>query len=400
MNKKIDFKKAIAVIIITNIITASVIAFVPIPIVGGKRIVSSYEYSFINQFKKMQYIKGLVETNYVDNKKIDESKMVDSSIAGMVDSIGDPYTVYLNKKDFQDLTTTTQGSYAGLGIYLGERDNKIVVIAPIEDTPAEKAGIKSGDNIIKVENTSVTSKDMDKAVSMMRGNEGTKVNITVYREGSGNLNFSLTRAVIKLKTVKSEMLKDNIGYIRITTFDENTDTAFNSALDTLKKAGMKGLVIDLRDNPGGLLDTSTKIADKILGKGTIVYTIDNEGKREEWTSDSNKLNVPLVLLVNGGSASASEILSGAVRDFKAGTLIGTKTFGKGLVQNVIDLKDGTGLKVTIARYYTPSGECIQGIGIKPDIVIELPKEAATRQITQREDTQLQKGIEVIKSKIK
>ena len=400
MNKKVGFKKALAVIIITNIVTASVMAFAPIPLVGGKRIVSNYEYGFINQFKKMLYIKSLVETNYVDKVKLDESKMVDSAISGMVSSIGDPYTVYLDKDAYRELTTTTQGSYAGLGIYLGEKDNRIVVIAPIEDTPAEKAGIKSGDSIIKVENTSVTSKDMDKAVNMMRGKEGTKINITIYREGVGNLNFTLTRAVVKLKTVKGEMLDGKIGYIRITTFDENTADAFNEALDSLTKQGMKGLMIDLRDNPGGLLDTSTSIANKLLGKGTIVYTIDNQNEKEVWSSDADKINVPLVLLVNGGSASASEILSGAVRDFKAGTLIGTKTFGKGLVQNVIDLKDGTGLKVTIARYYTPSGECIQGKGITPDIVVELPKAAEERQLTRQEDTQFQKGIEVIKSKIK
>jgi carboxyl-terminal processing protease len=179
----------------------------------------------------------------------------------------------------------------------------------------------------------------------MKGKPGTKVTVTIYREGTGMKDYVLTRATITLKTVSSEMLKDKIGYLRITTFDENTADAFNSNLNSLLNQGMKGLIIDLRDNPGGLLDTSTRIADRLLGKGTIVYTIDGSGKREDWYSDAKSLNLPLVLLVNEGSASASEILSGAVRDFKAGTLIGTKTFGKGLVQNVLDLKDGQGSRL-------------------------------------------------------
>ena len=199
------------------------------------------------------------------------------------------------------------------------------------------------------------------------------------------------------------MLKDKIGYIRITTFDENTADNFKAALDDLKTSGMKGLIIDLRDNPGGLLSTSTQIADMLLGKGTIVYTIDAEGTREDITSDNKKLDVPLALLVNGGSASASEILSGAVRDFDAGTLIGTKTFGKGLVQTILDLKDGTALKVTSARYYTPSGECIQGIGITPDMVIELNEEQQKKydngKLDYYEDPQMLKAIETIKSKL-
>jgi carboxyl-terminal processing protease len=294
--------------------------------------------------------------------------------------------------------TQTTGSYAGLGIYLDEKDGRILVVAPIEDSPAEKAGIKSGDLILKVNDQEVLSTDMDKAISMMKGKEGIKVKLTVFREGTGNLDFNMTTSKITFKTVKSEMLDSNIGYIRITTFDENTAGAFNSALESLKSQNMKGLVIDLRDNPGGLLDTSTQIADKLVGEGNIVYTINNQGEKEEWKSDANKLNVPLVLLVNGGSASASEIVSGAVRDYKAGTLIGTKTFGKGLVQTIIGLKDGSGVKVTIAKYYTPSGECIQGIGITPDIVLDLPEADKNRELKHDEDIQLQKAIEVIKSK--
>ncbi|MCX7914639.1 MAG: S41 family peptidase, partial [Thermodesulfovibrionales bacterium] len=204
----------------------------------------------------------------------------------MVDGIGDPYTVYFNQKEFSDYMTHTQGSYTGVGIYVGEKDGKIIVVAPIEDTPAYRAGVKSGDIILKVNDQAVYAKDMEKAVSMIKGKEGTKVKITIYREGKGTLEFELTRAIITIKTVKSDVIENDIGYIRITTFDEHTADAFNKAFDNLLSKGIKGLIIDLRDNPGGLLDQCTQIADRILGEGTIVYTIDNQGKREEWKSDS------------------------------------------------------------------------------------------------------------------
>lgn len=400
-SKGMSWKVVIAIVLITNLITASVLIFVPVPLIGGKRLVSGEEYNFVKQFGKMASVKGVIERNYVD--KIDkekQDKMVEGAIKGMTNALGDPYTVYMNQKEFQDFMTQTEGSYAGLGIYVGDKDGRIVVIAPIEDSPAEKAGIKSGDYIVKVNDQEVTAKDMDKAVSMMKGKEGTKVKVTILRDEKETKDFNLTRAKITIKTVKGEMLKNKIGLIRMTMFDENTAAEFSKALSKLKGEGMRGLVIDLRDNPGGLLDQCTKVADELLGQGTIVYTIDNKGEKEEWKSDSSKLNVPLVLLVNGGTASASEIVSGAVRDFKAGTLIGTKTFGKGLVQSIVRVGDGTGVKVTIARYYTPSGECIQKKGITPDIVLDLPEKDKTKPVLKpEEDIQLQKAIQVINSKM-
>ncbi|CDF58305.1 S41 family peptidase [Thermobrachium celere] len=394
--RQVSVKRVIALIIITNLITASLLIFAPIPFIGGKKLVSNEEYQFVKKFNKLISIKTILEKKYVD--KIDEDKLVEGAVRGMVDGIGDPYTVFLNQKEFEELLTHTRGSYAGVGLYVGEKDGKIIVVAPIEDTPAYRAGIQSGDYILKVNDQDVSAKEMDKAVSMMKGKEGTKVKLTIYREGKGTLEFELTRAIITIKTVKSDVIENDIGYIRITTFDEHTADAFNKALDNLLSKGIKGLIIDLRDNPGGLLDQCTQIADRILGEGTIVYTIDNQGKREEWKSDSNKLNIPLVLLVNEGSASASEILSGAVRDFKAGTLIGTKTFGKGLVQEIISLPNKEGLKVTIARYYTPSGECIQGKGIEPHIKLDLPQKDKIKELSYKEDIQIQKAIEVLRNK--
>jgi carboxyl-terminal processing protease len=398
-SRRVSLKSVIAIVLITNLITGALLIFAPIPFIGGKRLVSSEEYNFVKQFGRIVSVKNVIEDNYVDKiTEAQEQKMVEGAIKGMADSLGDPYTVYMNNKEFQDFMTQTEGSYAGLGIYVGDKDGRIVVIAPIEDTPAERAGIKSGDFILKVDGKEVTAKEMDQAVSMMKGKEGTKVKITIQRNNQ-TVDYTLTRAKIVLKTVKGEMLKNKIGYIRITMFDENTAEAFSNALSNLKDQGMRGLVIDLRDNPGGLLDECTKIADQILGQGTMVYTINNNEDKEEWKSDADKLDVPLALLVNGGSASASEIVSGAVRDFEAGTLIGTKTFGKGLVQSIIPMSDGTGVKVTIARYYTPSGESIQGKGITPDIVIDLPEKLKNKEVKHEEDVQLQKAIEVINSKM-
>lgn len=388
MEKNIKIRNAIIAVVITNIITATVVWFLPKPSLGN-----------IQKYDKLFKVEKLIKSNYVDKQNIDEDKLVEGAITGMVDSIGDPYTVYLDKKQFEDLLTQTRGSYGGVGIVVGEKEGKLTVIAPIEDSPAEKAGIKAGDIILKVDGKEISAKELEKAVSMMRGKEGTKVVLTIFREGKGIKDYELTRSIIVLKTVKSQVLKGDIGYIRITSFDENTADEFEKALDKLQKQNIKGLVLDLRDNPGGLLDTSVAIADMILPQGTIVYTIDTNGKKDIWKSDPQNINMPLVVLVNEGSASASEILSGAIRDFKAGTLIGTKTFGKGLVQNIIDLKDGTGLKVTIARYYTPSGECIQGKGIMPDIVYDLPKELKDKQLPIDEDPQIKKAIEVLMSKM-
>jgi len=399
MNKNIKVKNAIIAIIITNLITASIVALLPIPFFGGKRLVSEDLYDFLKRYDKLLKVENLIKNNYVDKKTIDENKLIEGAITGMVDSIGDPYTVYLDKQQFEDLLTQTRGSYGGVGIVVGEKEGKLTVIAPIEDSPAEKAGIKAGDIILKVDGKEISAKELEKAVSMMRGKEGTKVVLTIFREGKGVKDYELTRSIIVLKTVKSQVLKGDIGYIRITSFDENTADEFEKAFEKLQKQNIKGLVLDLRDNPGGLLDTSVAIADMILPQGTIVYTIDTNGKKDVWKSDPQNINMPLVVLVNEGSASASEILSGAIRDFKAGTLIGTKTFGKGLVQNIIDLKDGTGLKVTIARYYTPSGECIQGKGIMPDIVYDLPKELKDKQLPIDEDPQIKKAIEVLMTKI-
>lgn len=401
-NKLRNLMVVILIVLVTNVMTAAAILFTKPAAKAGTGVGSGTSAS---TNAKITVVKNILKENYVD--KIDkalEAKMGEGQIRGMVDAIGDPYTVYMDAKEYKDFNTQMQGSYAGIGVYIGDKDGRITVISPIEDSPAEKLGIKSGDAIIAVDGVELTAKEMDKAVSMMLGTPGTKVKVTFYRTGTGEFTKTIIRAKIVIKSVKYEMLEDNIGYIKISMFDEATSDEFSSALKKLENQGQNGLIIDLRDNGGGLLSESWKIADKLLGKGTVVYTIDNKGEKDVWKSDSNKFDKPLVLLVNGGTASASEILSGAVRDFKAGTLIGTKTFGKGLVQIPVPLEDGSAIKVTIARYYTPSGDSIQKKGIIPNIVLEpskteMEKYNKGQEVKHNEDSQLKKGIEVIKSKI-
>lgn len=398
-NKKKTIIWVIVALLITNSITFFASNIISVGI-GDKYIVSKSDYNLLNEFSKVFVIRDILKQKYVD--KVDENKLVEGAAKGIADGLGDPYTVYMTPEEYESFNINTEGTYEGIGLEVEMLNNKVTVVAPIEDTPSEKAGIKTGDVITGVDGKSVSGKSLDDVVAMMKGKAGTKVTLTIIRaNSSAPVNITIKRAKIVLKTVKSEMLEDKIGYIKITTFDENTAANFKKSLTGLESQGMKGLVLDLRDDPGGLLDQAVKVADELMGKGTIVYTIDNKGKKEVETSDANKIDVPLAILVNGGTASASEIVSGAVKDSKSGILIGTKTFGKGLVQTIVQLPDKSAVKVTIARYYTPSGVCIQGKGIEPNIVIDLPDNLKQKaELTRQEDVQLNKAAEVIKSQIK
>lgn len=408
MKEKISWKNAIIIFIATNLATAFIVAalcvFTPFSIFKDRNAVTDGQYEFIRQFSKMNYVKDEVNKYYVDKGTISQDKMVDGAIKGMVSSIGDPYTAYLDKGEYDALKQQTRGYYDGLGMYLANKDGKIMVASCIEDSPALKAGIKTGDIISKINGSAVSYGNINSAIANMKGKEGEKVTLTIEREGEPAKDYSIKKAKIVIKSVKYDILPNSIGYIRITLFDENTAGLFDNALNVLLNKGIKGLVIDLRDNPGGLVTAVTKVADRLIGEGTIVYTIDQNEKKEVYKSDAKKLDLPLALIVNGGSASASEILSGAVRDTNSGVIVGTKTFGKGLVQSIIDLKDQTALKVTIARYYTPSGECIQGKGITPAVVIDMPEEQRRKfvnnTLSYSEDSQLKKAQEVLNTKIK
>lgn len=359
------------------------------------------KYDGVLKYKKLFEIKELLEKYYYDN--IDEEKMVEGAIKGLTESLKDPYTVFMNRKEYEDFNTGTEGSYVGVGLQVGVKDEKITVIAPFDNSPAKKGGIISGDIITRVNDTVVAGKDLELAVSMMRGKEGEDVTLTLLREGTGLFNVTLKRAKIIIETVKGEMLEGNIGYIQLTMFDEKTDEDFIKRAKELKASGMKGLILDLRGNPGGLLDTCEKISSQFIQKGDVIVS----QKYKDGTEASSKatagqllLGMPLVVLTDGGTASASEILSGVARDYNIGTLIGTKTFGKGVVQTIVKTGSGTALKVTISKYYTPKGENIDKIGINPHIEVEYPKELLTKPYDRATDPQFNKAMEVIKGKLK
>lgn len=403
ISKKNAIIGAIILVLLTSIATFTFTNAFALTI-GEKVVISKKNYEYYKDlqktYNKVLSLKEFIEKNYY--KPVDESKIEDGILKGLFQALEDPYSVYMTKSEFEDFMTHTKGTYGGIGVIMtpGE-DGLITVVSPIEDTPGERAGIKSGDKILKVNGKEVTADKLEEAVAMIKGEPGTKVTLTVYREGKEKpFDVEIVREEIRLKTVKSRMLENDIGYIRITMFDEQTAEDFKSHLKKLQQQQVKGLIIDLRNNPGGLLSECVKIADELLGKQVIVYTQDRAGNREYEYSDGRKINIPYVVLVNKGSASASEILSGAVKDTKSGTLIGTTTFGKGLVQQVKALEDGTGFKLTTSQYFTPKGTYIHGKGIEPDIVIEMPEEKMERgDMKDQEDLQLQKGIEILKKKL-
>lgn len=357
------------------------------------------DQSDIELLKPISDVMKLIKSKYIDD--VDTEKLIEGAIKGMVEALGDPYSVYMNQSEFRDFITALDGSFGGVGIVLSVDENtgEIIVVSPIEGTPAYKAGILPRDVIVKVDDVDLTGKSLDDAVRLLRGKKGTQVTVYVKRGDEQELlEFQLTRDDIRVTTVNYEVLDDNIGYIKITSFDSKTYDEFKSALDSLINKGIKGLILDLRNNPGGSLYESVLIADEILGEGIIVYTEDrNKNRLEEYYSDGDKISVPLVVLINENSASAAEIVAGAVKDHKAGILVGTKTFGKGSVQEIQPFENKTGMKLTIAKYYMPSGRCIDGIGIEPDIEVELDKETSIFNVPREKDLQLLKALEIFKS---
>ena len=395
---------------VSTIIITAVITFLLTAGAGLIALRKQGEFNVIVPSKySKQLTKALVLRKQLENKyvyKISDEKLFDGMYKGLVDSLNDPYTVYMNKKEIKSFMEDVQASYAGVGMMMSpdKKNDSIVVVVPFKGAPAYKAGIKPGDNILKVNGEKLTSKDMNKAISIMKGKVGKKVVMEVYRPSTKKtLNKVLYTENISIPTVDSKVKEGNIGYIRISQFAEKTAADFISQLDELKSKGIKGLIIDVRDNPGGYYDQVVEICDALLPKATIVYTIDKYGHKEVESSDEeHKTNLPMAVLVNGQSASASEILSGALKDNKKAVLIGTRTFGKGLVQSTFPLSDGSATKITIAKYYTPSKVCIQGKGIEPDIKSALPdgKESTLDLTTKEKDTQLDKALGYIEKKIK
>ncbi|MGL4913394.1 MAG: S41 family peptidase, partial [Romboutsia sp.] len=333
---------------------------------GNRVVVSKDVYEGYKKYNKLIGLEGVIKEDFYQETK--EDNLVNGAIKGLFSGLEDPYSQYYTKEEYERLMEQTSGAFVGIGVYISAtpEDNTLTIIAPIEGSPAEKSGIKPGDKILKVDGKAVTADKSDEAISMIKGKEGTEVELTIKRDDK-EFNVVVKREEIVSKSVESEVKEDNIGYIRITSFNETTYDEFKKALDDLKAKNIKGLVLDLRDNPGGLLNICKDIADELIGEGTIVYTKDNKGNTEYLKSDKEKLGVPIAVLTNEGSASASEILTAAIVDNKEGISVGTTTFGKGLVQSVRGFKDGTGYKLTTAQYYTPNGEYINGKGIKPNI---------------------------------
>ncbi|MBP1765730.1 MAG: ctpB 1 [Firmicutes bacterium] len=345
----------------------------------------------VKLFRAMQ----LIKTRYVEEVPADQ--LMTGAIKGMVNSLGDPHSIYMDANMYKEFMIQTEGSFGGVGIVIGVKDKVLTVIAPVEGTPGEKAGIKSGDQIIKIDGQETKNMALDEAVGKIRGPEGTPVVLTILRAGSEEKDYQLTRSNIQIKTVTGKMMENQVGYIRISMFNENTGNDFIRKYQELEQAGMKALILDLRDNPGGLLEESVKVSGKLVPKGPIVSVITRDGKRDVHSSTLEKVPYPAVVLVNGGSASASEIVAGAVQDTASGTLVGTKTFGKGSVQTLLRLDMKTAIKLTIAKYYTPSDRSINGTGIMPDVVVEMPAVQPGQPVGQ--DVQLDKAIEIINTKL-
>lgn len=365
----------------------------------------------------------IINKNYVDDVKTKD--MVLSAIKGMVSSL-DPHSAYLTAQQLKELQVETKGEFGGIGIQIGVKEGVLTVIAPIDDTPAFRAGIKSADKILKINGESTKKMEIHEAVSKMRGQKGTSVTLTIFREGwKESKDFTIVRDIIKIKSVKPKLLSDGIGYIKLTQFQESTANDLLIALNKLKKDGMTSLILDLRNDPGGLLNVAVDTVELFLPPKKLVVYIKNRGgeKVEYYTEKENPYfeEIPMVVLVNQGSASASEIVAGALKDWSRAIIIGVQTFGKGSVQSVVTLSDGSGLRLTTAKYYTPKGTSIHNVGITPDIIVKQEtkdkkeqnivkeKEATSSkddkqkedimpvEIDEKDDVQLQRAIDTLRT---
>lgn len=329
-----------------------------------------------------------VQENYAE--EVDPKALIYGAIKGMLQNL-DPHSSFMPPEDYKEMQVETKGSFGGIGIEIGVRDNILTVISPIEDTPAFKAGIKAGDKIVKINEKSTKDLSLTEAVKLMRGPKGTKVTIHIMREGFKEPKpFEIIREIIEVKSVKFKTLEDGIGYIRITQFQERTGSDLENALDKIgsRKENFKGLILDMRNNPGGLLNQAVEVSDKFLTSGMIVYTkgrVAGQEMKFEARGDGTQPNYPIIVIVNSGSASASEIVAGALQDHKRAVVLGIQTFGKGSVQTIIPLSDGSALRLTTSKYYTPSGRSIQAKGIEPDIIVEDTRDGAPKNHFREKD---------------
>lgn len=357
---------------------------------GGYMAITNSEY---NNYKLMKEKYGKLNEleQYIQEKyyiPVEEDALTKGMYKGLFWGIGDPYSAYLTEEEYNEIMISTTGEYQGIGVTIAPDENGLInVVSPIDGSPAKKAGIESGDKIIRVGSKTYDSSSIDQAVAAMRGKPGTKVELTILR-GESQLEFNIIRANIIMQTVRSEVLDGKIGYIRISSFEEKTAKDFKQHLRDLELKGVKGLVLDLRDNGGGLVDVSVEVADMLLDEGIVTYTEDRQGNKNYYKSSAGATKLPYTVLVNGGTASASEIVTAAIKDRKTGKIVGTTTYGKGIIQSIEKLSNGDAVKLTVMQYFSPDGNVIHKVGVKPDVVTEALAEDQT-------DKQLEKAIELL-----
>ena len=340
---------------------------------------------------KLNAIDSVLDSFYFE--EVDDEKAKDSIYKAYLSSYGDKYTVYYTADEYKKLTETTNGTFSGIGAVCQiSSEGGILLVDVYESGAGYKAGLRSGDRIIQVDGTDVTDMDLSSAVALVKGEKGTQVGLKIVRDGATS-DYTVVRDEIEVQTVNYAITEDNIGYISVSQFENVTAKQFKAAIEELKSEGAKGIIIDIRNNPGGLLTTVISMLKDILPNGLIVYTEDKDGNRKEYSdNDNEELDMPLAVLVNGNSASASEIFAGAIQDYGKGVIVGTQTFGKGIVQTVKPLTDGSAIKFTIAKYFTPKGQDIHGKGVTPDVVVEYDKDAY-------EDTQISAALESVRAQI-
>ena len=343
--------------------------------------------------------KVLIDKYYL-GEEVDDETLKEGAIKGYIEALGDPYTEYISKEDMEDYMDDTMGNFVGIGVYMVKdtETNQIMVLSPIKNSPAEKAGIRPGDYIVEVDGNACTGDDFSNISNKIKGEEGSTVKLKIQRDGE-TLDFEITRENIKVNPVEGEVLEGNIGYIEFSSFDEGTAEEFKNKFNELKSQGITSLIIDLRNNGGGIVDEALKIAGYAVDKGTtLLYEVDKDGNETEEKSEVDKIiDMPIVILVNENTASSSEILSGALKDLGKAKIVGTKTYGKGVIQQILTLADGSGLKITTEEYLTPNRTKINKVGIEPDETVELPDTVENiLNVEREEDTQLQKAIEILK----
>ncbi len=410
--KKRGFGKGVATGILGTIVTLTLVIVLGCKLTGTSIVLSlgnssttkSSSILDADTVAKINELKAYIDLYYYEDDDIDEDTLRDSLYAGLIDGIGDKYSVYYNAQEYEDLKISTTGEYYGIGAGLKQDpDTMVVTISKVyEGTPSEEAGLMADDIITSVDGTDATTMEVSDLVQLIRGEEGTTVHLEILRPSTGEtLSFDVERANVQLPSVTYEMLNDKVGYIYLQQFESGTADQFETAVNELTEQGMEALVLDVRYNPGGMVTSVVQILDDILPEGTVVYTEDKNGNRQDYTSDAEHyMDIPIAVLINGDSASASEILAGAIKDYNYGTLIGTTTFGKGIVQSIFDLEDGDALKLTTAKYFTPNGNYIHGVGIDPDIELEYEYTGdADADYDKAYDNQIQKAIEVLEGQL-